>query len=92
MVVLHIGLPKTGTTFLQHAIFRRTPQVRFLHRGRRGDGARICGDLRSLARAEESKAERLSKGLAERLRRLHAEAPEPLLVSDEKISVDAAAF
>lgn len=31
-VLFHIGYPKTATTFLQHKVFRKTHDVRFIHR------------------------------------------------------------
>ena len=45
MLVLHIGLSKTATTFLQHRIFKATKGLRFIHRRRGRAAARLCGDL-----------------------------------------------
>lgn len=52
-LVLHIGLPKTATTFLQHYIMKPAVGHRFIHR-KRGDRARrICRSFREYAAADD---------------------------------------
>jgi len=93
MIVLHIGLPKTGTTFLQHAIFRRTRGVRFIHRGKGSEAAKVCADLRAYARAGEADAAPVRARITDHLRAVAATASAPVvMVSDEKISVDSSGF
>lgn len=90
MLVLHIGLPKTGTTFLQH-LFRRTPDLAFVHRKmgeREGD---VCRELRRLARTNRLLALVHARRIGARVRDL-VPASRSLLISDEDISVAAGGF
>lgn len=91
MLILHIGLPKSGTTLLQHRVFARADGLTFLHR-KHGDAAlRIARDLRAYARAGPITApwyrRRLAAGIA-----ATAAPGQPLLVSEENISLSPTKF
>jgi hypothetical protein len=96
MLVLHIGLPKTGTTFLQ-GLFRRTPDLAFVHRKMGERESRVCHALRHLARANRLLAPVHGKRVAAGMRELicgsdPTAGPSSLLISDEDISVGAGGF
>ena len=46
MLTLHIGLPKTGTTFLQRQVFAGSEDPLFLHRRQGPEAEALCRDLR----------------------------------------------
>ena len=90
MLILHIGLPKTATTFLQHRVFPHVPNLTYLHRVRGPEAAAVCHDFRKFARAAAPLALGYRLRIAAGLRAL---APSgPALVSDENISVLATGF
>ncbi|MFQ8432716.1 hypothetical protein [Amaricoccus sp. W119] len=89
MVVLHIGLPKTGTTFLQHQVFARAPELAFAHRRVTPEHERLCFDLRRYARFPALAAPFLRHRTASGLRAAAPRDPGTLLVSDENIGLDA---
>ena len=89
LVVLHIGLPKTGTTFLQRQVFARTPGLTFAHRNLAPERRRLCEDLRRYAKFPSVLAPLLRYRVASGLRAAAPRDPGTLLVSDENIGVDA---
>lgn len=92
MLVLHIGLPKTGTTFLQ-GIFQRIPDLAFVHRLMGVEQARLCHGLRTFVRANALVTPLYRRRIeAELAALLDAAAARPLLVSDEDISMTAGSF
>lgn len=96
MTIVHIGLPKTATTFWQHRIFRNVPEIDFLHRAIGDDEREIAVALRDycqdrgkpFARGRYSAA---AKKLARRVEKADR-AGRPVVISDENISVAAKAF
>ena len=93
MIILHIGLPKTGTTFLQQ-LFGHVPDLAFVHRKMGAAEAGICHDLRRLGRANPLLGHFYRHRFAAQLRRLVSEkaGSRNLLVSDEDVSVAAGGF
>ena len=91
LVVLHIGLPKTGTTFLQKHVFQAAP-LTFAHRLRTPEWAGLCADLRGYARGHALLAPYRRHRVAQALRAAAPEEPGTLLVSDENISLGAHAL
>jgi hypothetical protein len=93
MVVLHIGLPKTATTFLQHRIFRRARRLRFVHRRTDREADRLCAALRRYTAAASFWAPGLRRRLVAQLAaRAGAGPPGCLLLSDENVSVLSSGF
>jgi hypothetical protein len=93
MLVLHIGLPKTATTFLQHKILKRADGLQFIHRitGRRAAG--LCLALKRAAAAhDDAEAATYRRRVTRLLGRLTEPAPDCVLVSDENVSVHPADF
>jgi hypothetical protein len=90
MLVVHVGLPKTGTTFLQHRVLAQAPGIVFVHRGGGPRQARACASFRHFAHASALTAPFHRRRLVTHLRALTGSGP--LLVSDENISVKAAHF
>jgi hypothetical protein len=88
-VVLHIGLPKTGTTFLQRDVFARNRQLTFAHRNLAPARRGLCEDLRRYAKVPGLLAPFLRYRVASGLRAAAPRDPGTLLVSDENIGVDA---
>lgn len=89
---LHIGLPKTGTTFLQKEVFHRLASVQFLEKPRsalfRGTYDREYGVLdRCFKRSVLVWRERGDEVFQELLR--SASEPKDLLISDEGIGTAA---
>jgi hypothetical protein len=91
MLVVHIGLPKTGTTFLQHRVFARAPGLTFVHRTRGRAAAAATCDFRVYARASPLLAPWYRRRLRDRLNAFAAEG-RPVLLSEENISVSAFRF
>ncbi|PZQ50356.1 MAG: hypothetical protein DI556_07295 [Rhodovulum sulfidophilum] len=89
LVVLHIGLPKTGTTHLQRQIFPRGRDLTFAHRNLTPEWQGLCHGLRRYARAPGLIAPFLRHRVASGLRAAAPVDPGTLLVSDENIAVDA---
>jgi hypothetical protein len=85
MLVLHIGLPKTATSFLQHKILAPAVRGHFLHRRSEGDGAAVCQLIKDYIRGRADNAERLD-AIVELLRP-HS-GPETTIVTDEAISIN----
>jgi hypothetical protein len=94
MLILHIGLPKTGTTTLQ-SVFRRIPDLAFVHRKVGATEAAICQGLRRYTRTNGLLAPLYAKRIGTRLRTLargEGATPGDLLISDEDVSVAAGGF
>lgn len=90
-LVLHIGLPKTATTFLQNGVLRHLAELDLIHRKQDRQSQRICTLLKRanspravLARLELHRA-------AGRIRRYPRRNPT-LVISSENISVSRTAF
>jgi hypothetical protein len=83
MLVLHIGLPKTATTFLQYKIFKPAVRRRFLHHRASGDGEAACKLVREYVEGGDAKPD-----LATIVDILKSYAgPKTTIVTDETISV-----
>jgi len=91
MLVLHIGLAKTGTTFLQYKVFARSPSLTFLHRKRGKLAFRITRGLRAFGQAEKPEARQLRITLNRLLKRIEP-GTSPVVVSDENIAVGPGLF
>ena len=91
MLILHLGLPKTGTTFLQHRIFRYSPGIAFVHRSKGGAIGTLAIDFRTYCNAGPVRAHWQRRALRTRLNALAAES-RPVLLSDENISISATGF
>lgn len=96
MLIIHIGLPKTATTFLQHQIFNRTEGLRFVHRSTGPAGHKLCEAFRNLASAASEEIEEHRQTIRRRLLRAKAKsgtsAAPVTLVSDENISIHWSRF
>jgi hypothetical protein len=96
MPVIHIGLPKTGTTYLQHRIFRKVSGLRFIHRALGPEEARLCAALRAYVGASGFKAALIRRQFGPALARFtpsgSSAAPTPTIVSDENISLHSGGF
>ena len=57
MLVLHIGLVKTGTTFLQYSIFKESQSLIYLHRKRGNLALKITQGLRSFTQVGHPEAQ-----------------------------------
>lgn len=89
LVVLHIGLPKTGTTFLQHRVFAQAEGLRLVHRRLTPEWERLCYDLRRYGRCPGLLAPFFRHRVASGLRAAAPADPGTLLLSDENVGVDA---
>lgn len=83
MLTMHIGLPKTATTFLQYRIFSRQREITYIHRPRDDDRDAIERLLRKHQRA----ARRELASLENRI--VRALPQGDVLVSNENISINA---
>lgn len=93
MLVLHIGLPKTGTTFLQRQIFAEIGDPVFLHRKRSPEAEALCRDLRRYVKAGALVAPFLRHRVRRRLDAMARTGGVPrFLVSDENIALSASGF
>jgi hypothetical protein len=97
VLTLHIGLPKTGTTFLQHRIFRRVPDLRVVHRSIGPQEDKLCASLRTYVGASGLKAGFMRRALTTaafgRLETLDgALPPGGILLSDENLSIQSGGF
>lgn len=92
MLVLHIGLPKTGTTFLQHRVFAASTELQFVHRTLAPQRAELCFALRRLARSIPLLLPFRREQALSQLEAINPEDPRPLLVSDENICMDVRSF
>jgi hypothetical protein len=93
VLVFHIGLPRTGTTFLQHRILRRTEGARLIHRALGEQEKLFCSRLRAYAASGPLAPVKWPRLVSE----LGALVPEPAvhratIVSDENISVRSGGF
>jgi hypothetical protein len=85
MLIVHIGLPKTATTFLQYRIFKPAFGSGFIHRASGGADEKLCRQFRELGLAS-SPARAHREKLAKLLRR-RADQASTILVTDENISI-----
>ena len=91
MLVLHIGLAKTGTTFLQYKIFAQSQSLVFLHRKRSKLAFKITRGLRAFGQAERPEAHQLQIELNRPLKRIET-GGRPAVVSDENVAVGPRLF
>lgn len=91
LILIHIGLPKTATTFLQKLIFSRAVPSpgNYLHHTTAA-GWLVCGGLKAMARSPEPGARIIATGLAAALRSY--DATKTTIISNENISIDSARF
>jgi hypothetical protein len=95
MLIVHIGLPKTATTFVQYRILARTRGVMLLHGHKTVMAERVCGEFRDYVRAGRLRAPFLRRRLAASLRHALEIAQAEgsvLVVSDENISLHSGGF
>lgn len=96
MLVLHIGLPKTGTTFLQQQVFARAADAGFVHRRQGPEAAALCRSLRRYVRSGRFAALLHRRRIRSELAALSGKSTLPddrvLLVSDEGISLQPGQF
>jgi hypothetical protein len=96
-VILHIGLPKTATTFLQHSIFKWIDQIAYIHRKYDDQDVGLTAALKRFVRATrrqvDSRRTELRESFGEILERMPGNSSPPrVLVSDENISMAAKDF
>ena len=95
MLTLHIGLPKTGTTYLQKNVWPKAPELLLVHRLQGPQAETVCMDLRRYVRANALAAAllryRIRRALLREAARAAAEG-RAMLVSAENISVHSIAF
>lgn len=98
MLALHIGLPRTGTTYLQHKIFGSAPGLTLVHRKRGPEGSyELCRDLYNLAHVETEEFPVYRRRVTRKLRALKearsdADAALPVVVANENVSLQAGGF
>lgn len=91
MLVLHIGLVKTGTTFLQYKIFAQSQSVVYLHRKRSKLAFKITRGLRAFGQVGRPEAHKLRIEIAGLLKHIEA-GGRPTVVSDENVAVGPRLF
>lgn len=96
-LVVHLGLPRTATTFLQYSVFAKTLSQRsnfiYVHRKRGENEKHLTRTLRKLTKAKESELAAMLSELNVRLARLkETKGVTPtnptIIISDENISLD----
>jgi len=93
MLTLHIGLPKTGTTFLQRQVFAGTGDPVFLHRRHGPEAEALCRDLKRYVKAGPLVSTVLRSRIRRRLSAMSDAGGIPrFLVSDENIAMSAGGF
>lgn len=97
MLTFHIGLPKTGTTYLQHKILRKVPDLRLIHRAMGPNEEKLCAVLRKYVGASSLTAGIMRQAITSRaFSRLDAmeegELPAGVVISDENLSVQSGGF
>jgi hypothetical protein len=85
MLIVHIGLPKTATTFLQYRIFEPALGAGFIHRSSGTVGEKICRAFKDLNLAPSPAGRHRHEIKA--LLAHHAPATPVTLITDENISV-----
>lgn len=93
-LTIHIGLPKTATTFLQHWILKPALGHGFIHRTRGNRAKRVCRYFKELAESDDSGTKVLRSRIHAELTAHVARFPEvtSVVVSDENISGRAIRF
>ena len=86
MATIYIGLPKTGTTYLQYRVLAETAGLAYIHRAQGRGPRRLCHALRHFAHMPGTPAYLLRLYVSGALRRL-SPSPNPVLVSDENIAI-----
>lgn len=94
MLIIHIGLPKTATTFLQHWILKSAPGIGFIHRTHGPKARRLCQDMKQFAAAQDIRADarqqKFEANLTSYIERF--QKGTTVVLSDENISVRAVHF
>ena len=91
MLVLHIGLPKTATSFLQHRIFKNSLHQtgHFIHRKYGSDFHALCKQFKGFVRAEKADTSTLLDRIVSSLIPL---IDQITILTDENISIDSRLF
>lgn len=96
MLIVHIGLPKTGTTFLQHRVLAPSPGLDFVHRKYGPEQAAIAWEFRRFADAgpfsHPFRRRRLLRLLRDHAARTGSDPSRPVVVSEENISIMPVGF
>ncbi|MEM8572252.1 MAG: hypothetical protein AAGG56_15290 [Pseudomonadota bacterium] len=97
MLILHIGLPKTGGGFLQNRIFRKLPDTILVRRGAGPREDKVCATLRKYVSAPGLTAALMRRAMISagftKLKQLNeSELPSNAILSDENLSLRMAAF
>ena len=91
MLILHIGLPKTATSFLQHRIFKNSLHQtgHFIHRKYGCNFHTLCKQFKRFVRAETANTSMLLAPIVSSLIPL---IDRTTILSDENISIDSRLF
>lgn len=89
LVVLNIGLPRSGTGFLARKVFARAPEIDVVARRLAPGSERLLRDLRRYVRAPALIASFLRWRVATGLRAVAPADPGTLVICDETLAVDA---
>lgn len=91
MLVFHIGLPKTATTFLQNSIFRHAEGVYMIHRTDGADAQHLISAIRHTSSGSALKYLWQSGQALRALKKVDVKAPV-LVVAAENMSVGRTSF
>ena len=90
MLILHIGLPKTATSFLQHRIFKKSLHQtgHFVHRKYGNDFHALCKQFKNFVHAEKANTSMLPPIVSSLIPLID----RTTILSDENISIDSRLF
>lgn len=91
MLVFHIGLPKTATTFLQNSIFRQAEGVQMIHRKDGADAQYLISAIRHISSDSALKYLWQSRQALRALKKVDVVTPV-LIVAAENMSVSRTSF
>lgn len=92
MLVLHIGLVKTGTTLLQYRVFKPAPGLDFVHRKRGARALELTGTLRLYTQSKGKAAREQRRRILKLLNAKWTDTGKPLLVTDENVGLGPRLF
>lgn len=97
MLTFFIGLPRTGTTYLQMRLLPRVPDLRLVHRALGPKEEKACAVLRKYVGASSLTAGLMrqmitSRAFAQLKKMDESEIPAGVIVSDEHLSVQSGEF